>query len=327
VIWQPGQRPLPGHFYSKCDISGRTTERNGIVKKKIFIVGLLLFGILVFVVMFQLLWSPVFDMVVTLPEFPDKIPVYKNVKPDITIAYVATLGDKFGLTGNVTEGDEYFLVREQETGASLRVFKTTGIFRYTLTSKLYPRETPVLPSDEEAMKIATDFLAERGLLPEGVVASTVKEGGSSNGVPAHLLVIYKHAIELTGPGAGYSVRIGDRGEVVDVFINPANPSALPVHDMAALKPVKQAYQELKKTRGKFTPVNTQWVSVDSVSIAYWLDGIDKEQELIYPVYVFKGQYGQFLRIFDRDPDNYTGWVKANEESFIDIPAVEYLSTN
>ncbi len=288
------------------------------MKKKIIIA---LSSFIVVVLLAFACWlfcTPVFNMVIALPDFPENIQVYKMVKPDITVEDVTVIGAKLGMTGEVGESDESYLMSDKETGEFLRVFKATGAFRYDISSKLYPEETPVLTSSEEAALLAANFLAERGWLDDGVKVSSVVVGGEANGVPAHLLVIFDRPVD------GYqfqfaadkdALRIGDGGEIVSMFINPVKYEP---YQVAALKPVKQAYQELKKTRSKyigFGGPGTLWVSIDSVSIEYWLNDVHSAQDYIYPVYVFRGQChpGQ---------DSYTGWVEAIHESSIDFPAAE-----
>jgi hypothetical protein len=229
-----------------------------------------------------------FSLETPLTDIPDKAPIYKMVQPEINEKYVAGLGVKFGLTGKVTQGSENFLITSEEDDTNLMVFKATGTIHYLSPSKVYPKETPVLPSDEEALKIASNFLTERELLPEGRVAYKVDVGGKVNGSPAHLLVSFTSSIHATGPGARMGVRIGNKGEVVEVFINPTNPGTLPIQETAILKPVQQALQELENAKNYYAPPDTKVVKIKEVGIAYWLEGIEKGQDYIVPVYTFKG---------------------------------------
>jgi hypothetical protein len=230
-----------------------------------------------------------FELDHSLLNLPMSAPVYSMVKPDVTLEYVKTLGAKFGLTGEVTEGSENFLIGEAETRTYLEVYKASGTFRFTSYSKLYPDTTPGLPSNDEALKIATDFLVERGLLPQGDVASSVDVGGRTNGVPSHLLVNFTHVIQLTGPGARHGVRIGDKGEVIEVFINPTNPLNLPVYETVSLKTLEQAFKDMKSENNYSIPTGTAAVHLDSVGVAYWLEPIDTEQQYVFPVLIFRGR--------------------------------------
>jgi hypothetical protein len=161
-----------------------------------------------------------FELASPLQDFPDKLQVYKMVKPDINVEYVNALGAKFGLTGEISEGTENFLLSDNKSKTYLEVYKPTGTIRYYILSYFeIPGEAlikmpPVLPSDAEALKIATNFLVERDLLPEGDVAYRVDVGDSFGEIPTTLLVSFKHAVQITGPGARHGLRIGDEGEVV-----------------------------------------------------------------------------------------------------------------
>jgi hypothetical protein len=225
----------------------------------------------------------------TLPDLPDQLPVYQMVKPEITLESVAALGAKFGLNGKVTQGPENFLMLDQDSDANLMVFIPTGTIHYVMSSKMYPKNTPVFPSDEEVKKIAADFLVQRDLLPEGWVVDRVEVGGRSRGMISHLWVGFKQATNLIGPGPQHSVRIGDGGEVIDVFINPTNPAALPVLETLKAKSTGQAYQEMKTDmRYVIAPKGTKTVKIQSVELYYWLEPIDEGQDYIAPVFVFKG---------------------------------------
>jgi hypothetical protein len=230
-----------------------------------------------------------FELAISLQDFPDKLPVYKMIKPNITEEYVKNLGAKFGLTGEISEGTENFLMSDNTTRTYLEVYKATGTFRYYLPSKEYPEKTSTLPSDAEALKIATDFLVDRDLLPKGDVAYKVQVGGTSLGVPAHLLVSFKHAVQIIGPGARHGVRIGDGGEVVEVFFNPTNPLVLPTLEIVGAKPIQQAYEEMKNNKNFSASRDSRKIKIDDITIAYWIEAINKGQDYVAPTYFFKGQ--------------------------------------
>jgi len=223
------------------------------------------------------------------PNLPDKVKIYKMVRPEITTEYLVSLGVKFGLKGEVQQDNDAASIQDKESGATLGISKITGTIDYKVSSKFYPKEKPNLPSDEEAKKIAMDFLSERSLLPEGDVASTVNRQATTSYGTAHLLVSFTHAIDITGPGAKHGVRIGNNGEVIAVFINPTNPLNLPVQEIATPKSINAAYQEMQVSQNYLMSLKTQKVKVTTVKIAYWLESVDKGQEYIVPVYVFGGQ--------------------------------------
>jgi len=235
-----------------------------------------------------------FELSSPLPDMPDKLQVYKMVKPDVNEEYVRALGAKFDLEGDISEGTKNYLLRNNQTKNSLEVYKPTGTFWYHLRSYFrIPSEEiiknpPKLPQDAEALKIATDFLVERDLLPKGDVACRVDVGASFGEIPTCLLVSFQHAVQITGPGSRHGLRIGDGGKVVEVFINPTNPLELPPLEMVAVKSVQQAYEEVKTNINYYAPSESRKVKIDNVTVAYWLEALGEGQEYVAPVYIFKG---------------------------------------
>jgi hypothetical protein len=157
------------------------------------------------------------------------MPVYQFVKPTITASDFTILAGKFGLTEGIYEGDETIVAGDKD-GRVLRNYKATGTVEFNWSSHLFwGGGTPgdglkfSLPSDEEAMKIAQNFLAEVGLLPEGDVASRVVGRTASGDSVGHLIVTFTHLVHLAGLGVWRSVRIGNNGEIVEVNVNPINP--------------------------------------------------------------------------------------------------------
>jgi hypothetical protein len=234
-----------------------------------------------------------FKLAAPLPDLPDKLPVYKMIKPEITEDYVKALAAKFGLLGDISEGTWNYLVSDNLTRTYLEVYKASGTIRYyrlsyfEMRSESIAKNPPVLPSEEEALKIATDYLVERDLMPKGDVAYKV-EVGERHIVPLHLLVSFRHAFQLIGPGAVHGVRIGDGGEVVEVFINPTNPLVLPSLEEAAAKPVRQVYQEMQTAKHYSASSQCRKAIIDNVSVAYWIESENIGQDYMAPVYVFRG---------------------------------------
>ena len=251
------------------------------------------------------------ELSANLPELPETLPVYKFIQPDITEEYVKELGTKLGLNGNPKSNDERITVEDdtnrytvdKATGivtyiapGYLTVEKATGTIHYEVSgSKLYPHEPPVFPSNDEIEKTVMSFLADKGMLPEGDTISGIEAGGGGPGCGecCHLLVSFNHAVPIAGPGAKHGVRIGDGGEIIQVFINPTNPLELPIAETLPVKPVAEALEEII-ANGSYEmlyPSKTaKKVQIDDIRIVYWLEGISIVQEYIVPVYVFLGKY-------------------------------------
>jgi hypothetical protein len=235
-----------------------------------------------------------FELTIPLPDLPGKLPVYKMVYPELNEEYMKNLGAKFGLTGEVMQDSSGFAMQNKETGAYLSIQRPTGTIKYDLVpyfdtpSEVLIKNPPVLPSDTDALKIATDFLAERDLLPRGNVAYKAYVGDRFGNIPTTLLVSFKKIIETVGPGASQRVCIGDGGKIVQVFLNPANPLELPVLETVAVKSIQQAYEEVKAGKYYFAPSEARKVDINNTTTAYWLEAIDTNQEYVAPVYIFRG---------------------------------------
>ncbi len=252
--------------------------------------------------------SVTFELPKTLPAFPDKAMVYRTVKPEVTLEMVTEIGAKLGLTGEAAFSPREATYHMSDSkGTLLSVYPATGAISLA-TNKLYTTISPELPSFEEAAEIAREFLDERGWLPPGLKVDEVKIGGTSGGMPDHLLVTFDYRIDgfrTTGPGKKFGVRIAHKGEIGYLQINPVKCSP---HENVPIKKVEQAFQELKENRKYTIPLDTTKVMIDSVSIEYWVGSMKEGQEYVIPVFTFKGRsLGESDKLLS---DSFTGWIEA-----------------
>ncbi len=257
-----------------------------------------------------------FELATEFPAVDNEMMVYKAKAPDVTIEKVIEMGRKLGFEGSAGFIDDATKIAMlDESGGEVRqlmVWVNSGAVALLMPDKLYPPAPPTLPSNEEAGKIATQFLAEAGLLPAGVYVSEVVEGGTCSGPEgsyvAHLLVRFSYEIDrfsVTGTGAKFGVRIGDQGEVVDLYRVWRETEA---YKEISIKAPQEAYQDLMAGKGSYvTPSECQKVVVEKISLAYWIEPAPEEQEYVVPVYEFKGKCldgeGQYQ-------DDLIGWVNA-----------------
>jgi hypothetical protein len=262
--------------------------------------------------------EPSFELTAELSGVGATAMVYKVKAPDVTIDKVTEMGRKLGFGGEAAfiDGGEKISMVDESGGEvrQLMVWVNSGTVEYHFVEpdKLYPPTPPTLPSYEEAGKIAMQFLAEAGLLPDGAQVREVKPGGSYGGPEgehvAHLLVSLTHEIDgvpLAGPGAKFGVRIGDGGEVVDFYRvwRETEP-----YKEISIKAPQEAYQDLLTGKGSYlAPSRCKKVVVESVSLAYWMEAADEKQEYVIPVYQFSGKCldgeGNYL-------EDFVGWCQA-----------------
>jgi hypothetical protein len=234
--------------------------------------------------------SVLFETPATWPDFPDQIQVYQKIKPDVTLEYVKNLASELDLNGEIKQGSGSYTIQVGIKG--LTVFSSGGI---EYANETDVKEKPILPSEEEAIAIATNAINKIGLLPEGVKGTSYGIGesaamGVTEGVwPISILIGFKRTINgkyFAGPGAKYQVRIGNAGEVKQMLINPIKYSPL---EMVSLKPVDQAFEEMKTAQKYLVPLKANKVIINDIAIAYWLDSITTDQVYIAPIYSFSGQ--------------------------------------
>jgi hypothetical protein len=263
-----------------------------------------------------------FELATEFPAVDNTMMVYKVKAPDVTVEKVIEMGRKLGFAGGAGFIDDATKISMvDESGGEVRQFLVwvnsgTLAYHFLQPDKLYPPAPPTLPSDEEAGKIATQFLAEAGLLPASVQVSEVVPGGSC-GSPefgdyvAHLLVRFSYEIDgfpVTGTGVKFGVRIGDKGEVVDLYRvwRETEP-----YKETSIKAPQEAYQDLVAGKGSYgTPSGCQKVVVEKISLAYWMEAADQKQEYVVPVYEFSGKcldgQGNYL-------EDFTGWCQALQQ--------------
>jgi hypothetical protein len=268
-----------------------------------------------------------------LPD-SESIMVYKIKKPEITAESVQDAGSKLGFTGTaglIDGGTKYAML--DETTDQVRqysVWINSGAVEYAIVSpdKLSPDEPPTLPSEEEAIEIATNFLTQSGLMPDDalagdVVTNSVKSGGTYNIIrqtgegsfeiidsyDTHLLVNFSRQINgipvADSGGNKLGVRIGDKGEVISVL--KVWREVEPYREYP-IKSVEQAYNELISGKGSSNiPSGCAEITIDHVSLAYWMETLDVSQEYVLPVYAFTGT----CRAANGDIlENFIGWIEA-----------------
>jgi hypothetical protein len=248
------------------------------------------------------------------PRVPELVKIYQIVPPELTVESVTKLGNRLGMTGTANTTDQGLInMVDQPAETTLTVYPKSGAIFYGFTNdeKLYPGDTQWLPTAGEAKDIATRYLKRNGLFYSDVQFSEVGEGGSMNGQVGHWRVLFSRRInDLTviGTGAKYAVRVGIKGEVVELlFLHPE----LEFYQNSAIKPPSQAFEDLKANGGAqlFKPEATKAL-IEQVSLGYWMNGINESQEYLLPVYQFKGQCYDGN---DKALGDFSGWVEALKE--------------
>jgi len=245
----------------------------------------------------QLSTSVTFDG--SFPGAVERILVYKDVPQQFTRQDIISLGQKFNMsaTDRIKEGSGNFGIMKEDH--SMHVYlKNTGGIEFTNSNRLHKENTldvpGNLPSDDEAIKIATNFLKERELLPDGAFFRRVEHGKISQLVrDGDDIVTWEdvqiwYGRKLNGlevKGTKISIDIGGGGDVIDFYSNWREYA--PYMELPLITP-EEAFGELKS---KGIPVDTnhqQDVSINDISLAYRSKPGSQQEIYLEPVWVFKG---------------------------------------
>lgn len=235
------------------------------------------------------------------PNAPEKIVVYKTDQSKVTKTDAIALAKKFNITdfADIKEGDEKMTISSQNMRKRVMLFKNGGLYYVDYDRSDTPNGIDIaenLPSDEEAIKIATSFLKKRNLLPDGAKVGGVtheKAYTTSNGKTQvsweDILVYYTR--ELNGmkvDGTQFEIEIGGHGDVIRFFSNWKEYEAIGEY------PVKSQESSIEslKLKGITTasgPDKPDTVTIDEIYLAYETNAVAYKEEYLEPVWVFKGE--------------------------------------
>ena len=234
------------------------------------------------------------EMKSSLPENQQKILIYRTNPPIVNEEITLALAKKFNVTGKMIGNQG---VQSEDLRYSIWTNKKSGAIEYEDAERPNDVLDPPakLPSDEDAVKIATQFLKERDLLPAGAyfggtereyATGTDKNGNQirHNGV---IVVWFGRMLNnLKVQNTQLSVEIGGNGDVIRYYANWRNYT--PSREYPLTSP-DVAFGELKK-EGIATGLEQPGsVSIDSVYLAYKTKASAYDEEYLEPVWVFKGQ--------------------------------------
>ncbi|SFQ46111.1 hypothetical protein SAMN05444406_1563 [Caldicoprobacter faecalis] len=231
------------------------------------------------------------------PQFPEKMMVYKVIKPALTKEMIREQAAKLGVVGSVEETEVDFRVMAAN-GSIFSVDKETGSINFT--TKEF--ETAVSPlktvlSDEEYKKLALEFLTSCGLMKEEAEfrdvnkenTVTIVENGVEKKLPFMIEVRFgrkKDDIPWGGVGPKISVYFGENGKIIgaaSVWREVEPFREYPIKEFSkALEDIKQGkatiYEALPNDSGK----------VKEVRLMYRLDPIGYQQEYVIPYFMVIG---------------------------------------
>lgn len=254
----------------------------------------------------------------------DSMMVYTIVNPVVTADGVQSIGKGFGFVGDAGPSDSSSIgmvdEKDPTNRKALRVFVASGGIDYKLVDRWFPvvESQPTLPSKDQAVRIATNYLETRALLPPDAVCAGAFDSGiqetNTDGVVTDRYVVQLavkfdrriQGVPVIGPGQQLTVDVGSEGEVTGVkkFWRDVKPyKKVKVRTATEAAAALQAQQSCCYQASE----GTTTVVVTSVDFAYWVFSADTYQEHLSPVYEFRGRC---LDEAGADVGPFVGWSEA-----------------
>jgi len=240
----------------------------------------------------------------SFPAVNDSYPVFRTIPPsDNSTGEFRRLAGLFNITGKMetveSNGKIHLIDALKQPTAEFAFNTNTGEFAYYIPDKRYPSYPDPeadLPSDEETRVLATNYLKERGLLPDDVHFERVIVRDSFMEVTPTSVTEYnltKHVSfvqEIEGLrvyGAGVGLTINEKSEIVSAGSSLKVFDPKPVRYVEILTP-EQAYHQLRSGDLMIQPLseNYDYIRVTNISLAYWMGNYPSYKNYILPIYVF-----------------------------------------
>ena len=251
---------------------------------------------------------------------------YKIVNPEISADYVTTIATGIGLTGEATlnrAGNYYISDDTGDRKKTLAVATNSsdynaGFINYDVRRGLFSTEQPVMPSDEEAIQMANEFLTSVGLVEANAELQGVKTVETTGiGGPEG------YTEWTTMLGVGYKRTINGKLVVGDTLVVEIDEDGIcgcmkswrqvQPYQEVSLKPVAQALQALEaaSSRGMYSANSdvdgAAQIIIDQVDICYWMDVPAARQSYCAPVYQLEGRC---LDEGGTELGDFTAWCEA-----------------
>jgi hypothetical protein len=239
------------------------------------------------------------------PTVPDYVPIYKTKEVDMTHEEAAQLALSLGVKGDIKDsrpGLVQITDNSKNPPESIDIYTKSGSFRYSIPSKegrtvMYQ---PLLPSYDEARKIADTYLKERNLLRDDFIFDKVKVGysqeiwhaGDTKPLEHYditLYVIYQRVINGIPATEGITVVIGENGEVVGITYKARAIEEKPFRNVRIITP-EEAYNQLIEGNVLIKPLPgvDSTIRITNISLYYYMKEGVPEQEFVLPIYIFSG---------------------------------------
>ena len=253
---------------------------------------------------------------VPFPPTPAEVILYRVLEPEITTELVSSMAEKIGLKGTVRESYDQMLLSDEPH--SLEVHMKSGrVALIDIPRWMNPNDKDLpesLPSDDEAIQIATQYLEETGLMPPDAILCGVahpqiveyNEDGEVIGIAFEdVQVSYSRTIDgRPVVGSKLTAEIGGGGDILNVY--KLWRDYAPEKEIAVITP-QEAFEELKAT-GLAVDGKGPTAVITGIELGYYEAPAMDEPTYLVPVYIFRGEVRDetggtaFVRYIPASPD-------------------------
>jgi len=244
---------------------------------------------------------------------------YTIVPDEYNAEQFSSIANKLGVTGtakfvNNNQNPQTYII-ENENGKSLRYHTESGVLRYSNPNEKFKTalSEPSIPSDDDAIKIAVDFLRENDLMSDDMTEAIVTSDTQGEGIKDTQEVIYEWVIgknvyikkELDGNVLldKTIISIGDNGQITS-FDVPTR--SLQLASSVPIKSSETALSDLPNAISEKRGDLPESVNIKNVELGYRIDSLTQNSGIITPYYVFDGKYQE-------SGNNFAAFVSALEE--------------
>jgi len=225
----------------------------------------------------------------SLEAVPAEAPVYALRYPQHDADTAKKIAEQLEIDGDIEEQGGGTFSANGEGGS---LFITQGLVQF-ISSQQIPEGD--LPSDEQAIAFAREWLRQVGMLPANVGEGKI-EARVEN--PPRIVVSFKpvRPAPLLSGDPSITVTLGPQGSILETSLRWANLSTGDIYQLrgadAAWAEVegKRTYLQVSLPSEEFQPgaTITGQATYSEVSLAYTSSGIPGEAQYLQPVYVFTG---------------------------------------
>lgn len=248
-----------------------------------------------------------FEIVKPFPEVPDKLMVYKTVKPNISVESVKQFMSSCNIKGKIEDHEVHYIVKEDQLILDVYTEKGTGYIRFSNNRELgKEKKADNLPAEETAIKKAESFLKKDFQLPAHSVLAGMgynefhsfdSKGNLVEKGRTGIVIGFKfflNELPVQGPGAKAGVVFGEDGKIIGAskIWRETKP-----FKKRRIKTPQEAFEEFKKLwpeEANSKVINDGLIFTDvfirDCYPAYYAEPGRLEQPYINPFYFFKGDF-------------------------------------